>query len=431
MRFSALKSLTFLVGLVIFIGAFAALVLAGSLFNPPPYNIVVALQDIPAYTTLTPDMLGTDEQTMNERVAARMVHQGELEKYLGGTVIEPIHAGEPLRRMAVVASDNPAAKKRLALALDDPNTVAMVIPVSPDIVPDTTQAGDYVDIQMGVGQVQQVSNTFGNDNAAVEDEEQVVLPFAKIVLQYVPVLQAQHKRIANPNYGVNSFGGGDSGAAAQPAFIDGDLERLVVLIPREAQETLAFAIANGDLQISLVPHIAVENVLPAPSYGVTWEDFLAFFRQERETAAGMIEAGAKTLPDTSAPGASPAASPSPLTATHTLTPSASMTSANTLSPVQPQPPQNAPGAVAVEPGSQRSIAGAVAGGAPASAPVGAGGGQAAAGSSPTEQAAAMNSELESLSISSFIMPAVIFVVFIFIVIAGVTMLRKAKKNRPA
>ncbi len=80
MGFRALKSLTFFVGLLLFGGAFVALLLFGSLFNPAPYQIVVALEELPAYTVLEPSMLGVDSQTMNSKVAARLVHKGRLDQ---------------------------------------------------------------------------------------------------------------------------------------------------------------------------------------------------------------------------------------------------------------------------------------------------------------------------------------------------------------
>jgi Flp pilus assembly protein CpaB len=299
MGFRALRSLTFFIGLLLFSGAFAAIVMFGAVFNPAPYRVVVALKDLPPYSVLEPSMLGTDAQTMNSKVAARLVQEAELGSYLGGMLIEPIHAGEPLRRMAVVAPDNPAAKKRLALALSDPGRVAMVIPAEPDIVPDSVEPGDFVDVAMAVGSVQQAGDQRtaapANSNspatpapaslqeAADRTVASVMPPFAKIVLQNVPVLQVQRQQVQNPNFGV---GFGSDQASQQPAFVDGDLQRLVVLVPADAQEMVTFAIANGALSMTLVPHVAVQNNVPGPTFGVTWEDFKAFFRAERQKVIG-------------------------------------------------------------------------------------------------------------------------------------------------
>ena len=100
MKLRVWKSLTFFIGLILFIAAFGVILVAGSIFNPPPYRITIALKEIPPYTVITRDMLGVDEQTMHQRVASRLVHETEIEQYLGGMAIETIHAGEPLPHMS-------------------------------------------------------------------------------------------------------------------------------------------------------------------------------------------------------------------------------------------------------------------------------------------------------------------------------------------
>jgi len=84
-----------------------------------------------------------------------------------------------------------------------------------------------------------------------------------------------------------------------------------VLIPADAEEMLAFAISNGSLQLALVPHVAVLDRLPGPSFGVTWEDFLAFFREERLRALGGQDTGLIPMPTVPipSPGASTAITP--------------------------------------------------------------------------------------------------------------------------
>ena len=377
MGFRALRSLTFFVGLLLFGGSFAAIVLFGAIFNPAPYQVAVALRDLPPYTILEPGMLGVDAQTMSSQVAARLVHEAELATYLGGMLIEPVHAGEPLRRMAVVAPDNPAAKKRIALALSDPDKVAMVIPADPDVVPDSVQPGDFVNITMAVGQVQQMderaaSPAYAGTGATatpapatvqeVTDRAAagVVLPFAKIVLQDVLVLQVQKERVQNPNYGA---GFGDQ-SSSEPVYLDGDLQRLVVLAPADAQEMLAFAIANGALQMTLVPHVAVQNTLPGPTFGITWDDFKAFFRAEREKSIAAGQTGLVPVqemigwaqvtgePDTAAtPTPTPAASGTTETALPTALTTTVTTTAVQATPSLSPPITPAPWATAVAPGS--------------------------------------------------------------------------------
>jgi hypothetical protein len=349
------KSLTFFVGLILFIAAFGVLLVAGSIFNPPPYRIVIAVKDIAPYTTLSQDMVVVDEQTMNQTVASRLVHEGEVEHYLGGMVIETIHAGEPLRRNAVTTSGNPAAAHRLSLALTDPDLVAAVVPVTPKIIPDNVTAGDYINVTMGIaGNVSQLATTaWGEAGGAAwglpggptptpppftstfpltstssmglgqtdlllgEEMPEVAPPLDKLVLPQVEVIHVARERMPNPNYGM---GFGEEGSQ-EPVFLEGDIESLTLLVPKAAEELLYFAVDNGTLHLSIVPHIAVLEGT-SPSTGILWEDIVRFFQEERLRALGVLTDS--------------------VTATSTLSPTAPITVGTAITnPVAP-PPAPAP-----------------------------------------------------------------------------------------
>jgi len=318
------KSLTFFIGLILFVAAFGVILVAGSIFNPPPYRIVIALEDIPPYTVLTRDMLAVDEQTMHQKVASRLVHEAEIERYLGGMAIETVHAGEPLRCNAVVTADNPAAVHRLSLALTDPDLVAAVVPVNPKVIPDNVTAGDYVNVTMGIGgSVSQLTaaawgeaagTTWGASPAGVatptpipftstlpltptgplplsEEAPEVIPPLDKIVLPQVQVIHVSRKKVPNPNYGM-TFG---QEGAQEPPFLEGDIESVTILVPKAAEELLYFAVDNGTLHISVVPHLAVLEGT-SPSTGVLWEDIVRFFQEERLRALGVITTSIAAVP---------------------------------------------------------------------------------------------------------------------------------------
>lgn len=359
MKLRIWKSLTFFIGLLLFVAAFGVILVAGSIFNPPPYRIVIALQDIAPYTILTRDMLAVDEQTMHQKVASRLVHEAEIDLYLGGMAIETIHAGEPLRRNSVVAADNPAAVHRLSLALTDPDLVAAVVPVDPKIIPDNVVPGDYVNVTMGIaGSVSQLTTAAWGETAGPaawgapavgvpaptpipftstlpltptgplplsEEVPEVAPPLDKIVLPQVQVIDVTRKKIPNPNYGM-TFG---QEGTQEPPFLEGDIESITILVPNAAEELLYFAVDNGTLHISVVPHAAVLEGT-SPSTGVLWEDVVRFFQEERLRALGMI-----TAPVAAAPPSSPTA---PITAGATLT-----------GPVAPPPPTPTPAEAAAMP----------------------------------------------------------------------------------
>jgi Flp pilus assembly protein CpaB len=125
MRF---RSISFVAGLILAVGAFVALFILGQVVNPSPYEVVIVVSEVGPGTPLTLDLVGVDPQSVDPRVAREYVLQDELEAWLGATVIEPLHPGQPLMHAHLVRADNPAAARRLALGLEDAELVAMAIP---------------------------------------------------------------------------------------------------------------------------------------------------------------------------------------------------------------------------------------------------------------------------------------------------------------
>ncbi len=373
MKLRVWKSLTFFIGLILFIAAFGVILVAGSIFNPPPYRIIIALEEIPPYTVIARDMFAVDEQTMHQRVASRLVHETEIDSYLGGMTVETVHAGEPLRRNAVVMADNPAAVHRLSLALTDPDVVAAVVPVNSKIIPDNVTAGDYVNVTVGIeGNVSQLTaawgetagpTTWGASPAGAltpvpftstppltpapstgsgqagplplsEEVPEVAPPLDKIVLPQVQVINATREKVPNPNYGM-TFG---QEGAQEPPFLEGDIESITILVPKAAEELLYFAVDNGTLHISIVPHAAV-LAGASPSTGVLWEDIVRFFQEERLRALGVITttvpAPASTSPVTASGALTMPVAPPPL-------PTPTPTEAAAIPPTSPLPGQGEP-----------------------------------------------------------------------------------------
>lgn len=72
-----LKSATFMIGILLALGAFVGFLLLGNFLAPPPAQVVVALRDIPPYTPLDQNMLGVDAQHLNGQVLATLVRKKE------------------------------------------------------------------------------------------------------------------------------------------------------------------------------------------------------------------------------------------------------------------------------------------------------------------------------------------------------------------
>ncbi len=364
MQFRVFKSITFLVGLLLFAGAFVAILLVANLLNPPPYQIAVARRDLEPYTVLTAQDIAVDQMRMSPTVARRLVHRYELERYVGHVVVEPIHKGEPLRRNALVSPENPLAPVHLSLALDDPGQVAVVVPVDAKTSPQQIFPGDHVDLVLSIPKGFFVEGSSGKSEKAaalppvlppggprsllpavpppsptvitspyaltttlpitsgplLEGLPEVSPPFAKVVLRGVRVLSVQHKQVPNPAYGASFAQGGGSPSP----YVQGPVESLTVVVPRDAQELIAFALDNGTVRVSLLSPVAVATeVLDRPTAGILWEDVRRFFEEERLRALGVLTTSVSTPPVTTTVGLSPTLSPSSRGQPTPLPPSAS------------------------------------------------------------------------------------------------------------
>ena len=327
---NVLRSITFIVGLLLAVGAFVAYLVLGGVLNPPPYQVVVAVRDIPPYTVITSDALAVDSQSMSKTVARNLVLKQEVDHYIGGMAIEPIHAGEPLRKSAVISPDNPAASRRLALLLDDPTKAVMVIPVTPETCPEQVQSGDYVHLVAsfapgGIGGGGQslaemlatptppfaitplpsptptppitptgavtLPTAIAPAATPYLSAEEMTLPIAKVTVQNCKVLAVRRRRVANPAFG----------RGGQP-FVEGDIQAVVVLVPEESVELLTFAIDNGKVHLVLVPAQVGKEEEHDPTLGVAWSDVLSFILNERRMALGeMVE----VVPPTATPTPTP------------------------------------------------------------------------------------------------------------------------------
>jgi hypothetical protein len=326
-----LRSATFTIGILLAGLAFVGFLMLGGMMAPPPYSVVVAVQDIPAYSTLDPNALGVDAQRINSQVARTLILREEIDQYIGGFVLENIHAGEPLRKSAIVAPDNPQAVNRLALVMTDPDKVALVIPVDAKTAPSQIAPGDWVDVVIGFapGNISAGSNSTFFNLLAPPTPVSPIIPFAptptggarfvptptpipsqaspttstgsvaagemnlpadKVVIQNVPVLAVRYQQVPNPAFtgSGGSFGQTQqSQAPSQPAYIQGDIQTVTVLVPRTSVELVTFGIDNGRVHLVLLPAKTGQaaNGTQAPTFGITFNDVLAWMMRERSLVA--------------------------------------------------------------------------------------------------------------------------------------------------
>lgn len=311
------RKLSLVLGIVLAVGAFVGVLLIGSMANPSPYHVVVAIKEIQPGEVLAPDLVGVDPQVVSPQVAEEYVLDGELDQYLGSTVVRNLVPGQPLMHRDLVDAENPAASTHLALALENPNLVAMVIPVEEDNTPDGIVPGDQIAIAWSVGEGNFMNalmgesspfNTSGTSGtpaeggaglsegvdgsqpppevaaligeAEAEPTPEVSLPLAKTIINTAQVIRVRREQEANPAY---------TGQEDEQPYIEGDVTGLEVVVPQEEMEVVQFAVANGEYSIVVLsPNADPEALAEATSLGVMWTDVLAYFQADRLRALGVL-----------------------------------------------------------------------------------------------------------------------------------------------
>jgi hypothetical protein len=298
-----------ILGILAMVIAVVGVLFVGQIINPPGAAIAVALVDMPVGTVITRDMVAIDTVHGNPKVAAAHVSGADLDKYVGSVVVEPIHQYSYLPLQSLSVGGNPAAAKRMALALSDPKVVAMVVPVTAATAPDAITEGDHVDLVFGTsGQSHsgktlttrptEASSAFGaNENlygpvtpspmpvgptqagptGTPTPEPLLELPVAKTIVRQAQVLSVVREQ--NTSTAVDSTG------KSVQTVTPGAMLALVVAVPREAAELLQFAIDNGEVRVSLLSAQVTANATSRePTLGMTWNDLTSLMRMDRQAA---------------------------------------------------------------------------------------------------------------------------------------------------
>jgi hypothetical protein len=142
------------------------------------------------------------------------------------------------------------------------------------------------------------------------------LPADKVVIQNVPVLSVHFQQVPNPAF--TGSGGGfsqsqQSQTTAQPAYVQGDIQSVTVLLPRASVELVAFGIDNGRMHLALLPAKTAEaaNGAQSPTFGITFNDVLAWMMHERSLVSNGQPQPSSAQPTQVAPAQLPPATSTP------------------------------------------------------------------------------------------------------------------------
>ncbi len=294
-----MRKLQIVIGLLLAIIAFVAVIVVGRLTQPPQCAVAVVVKDVPAFTIMSADMVAIDSWSMSPAVAGKYVLARRLAEDAGrgAVAVENLHVGQPLLRAQVATGAAAEKVSRLAVALTDTDRVIVSIPVNeenlPALVPGDVVALFYaagnINAQALVTEVVEGPPPIPTPEVITPTETttttiELQLPVAKWVANGV-VYRLNRERRENPNYGA-------PGMEHEPRYIEGAVKSLDVVVHRADAEWIAFALSHGRVQVAVLPALARDAVekgrFPA-SPGVTWTDFEERFFQERFQSNGGME----------------------------------------------------------------------------------------------------------------------------------------------
>lgn len=305
--------LVLIVGLVLMGASFAGVFLLGQVFNPPAVQVIVARRDLSPGDVVSLSDLALVSVHIDESESgfyATVFLQEDVQYLNNKTVTQPVAAGQPFPRNAVVSEGNTSGG--LSGQLEDPNLIAVVVPVNDETAPPGIRAGDFVDLVYGVTGASYapvvpptevpfqsysapvvvdpaMSEGFSSQAPTPTATPGVMLyaPLAKTIVTNARVLDLV--RETKQNSQVTSSG------QTVVSEVSGPVTALVLAVPRDAQEVVQFALDTGIVRISLLSANARADGTQAgdrrPTLGMTWNDLVALLEMEREQrlAAGLPE----------------------------------------------------------------------------------------------------------------------------------------------
>jgi hypothetical protein len=311
---------TIILGVGLLVASIVIMALVANIFNPPTVDVFIAVEDIPPGELIEPYMVSVIPAQLDN--AAMYLNTDNIEQFAAGVVLDQVYAGEMIPLSSLADPSSPVLDARISLALSDPEMVALVVPVDPTTSPQSIVVGDRVDLVLAVGSGTFLSGNFesvpapegandyyyqsyafpseeggeGSDPFTYEDlfleqgaqihiqgptptpvVQPITLPVAKSVVLQAEVLAVQHEIIVNTAF---------SPDVDSPPTRKGDITALIVAVPREMEEIVAFGVANGDLRVAVVSPLAGNEGLDQTP-GMSWDDLVDFFKWEREEWLGV------------------------------------------------------------------------------------------------------------------------------------------------
>ncbi len=281
------------ISVAVFLAAFFMMNVLGAAQRPPTVEILSAARDLDIGEVIAPEDLVV-KTVFEDDNATLYIPAEEAGGVAGGIVAQPIFAGQPVFRTAILAPAGEGARLSAVLA-EFPGYSLFPLPldamniVAPDL--STFLPGDLIGVTLVIASRPQLYSTptpqpeipalpgFGGtpepqESAVAEALERSFPPLAKDL--FPEGLRVMAVQGLPPETTTDEEGGGFSYTTFDQAGV------LVLLIPNESREILALALQQGDsLVVSLMARGADE-----PSTGFTYWDFEDLFKADREKVLG-------------------------------------------------------------------------------------------------------------------------------------------------
>jgi Flp pilus assembly protein CpaB len=280
-----------IVGLVLALVAVGGLLFAGRLLNPPPTQVPVAVEDLPAGMAVRQEMFRLEAwHGLEPQTQQRIYLPGNFPA--GRKLLVDVPAGSPLYKAYVDTEEAGEYVTRMTHLITGTDQVLMAIPVSPDAGGNIPVAGDEVDLVVSIGVIRAetvqshptptpkidwagrpMTETLADTEPATVT---LPLPLSALVLENIPVEKVEREEVTTTASGYTAGTEGEP----ESETVYGDTERLYVAVSRAQAEVLGFLLHNGELVLA-VHQPGLGAAYPG---GITWEDFeKRFFAHRPET----------------------------------------------------------------------------------------------------------------------------------------------------
>jgi Flp pilus assembly protein CpaB len=277
------------VSIGVFLLAFVLLNVLGAAQRPPIISVLSATRDLSIGQVITPDTL-SEKTVFQDDNAAYYILADEAEAVLGGVVAQPIFAGQPVFRTAIVA--RAAEESRLSAVLGQyPGHSLFPLPLEAMniVAPEAASflPGDLVGVTVVIASRPQPPATPAAFPGMVFFAEPTPVP-EMASRDVSDDFERAHPPLAKDIFplGVRVIAVQGLPAAASDGsttFNDFSSQKLLILlVPNQAREVLSLALQQGDkLVVSLMARGD-----DAPTAGFTYWDFEDLFKADREDSLG-------------------------------------------------------------------------------------------------------------------------------------------------